>query len=199
MAMTFTRLNVTTPFFYGGVVSNPAIINARALLLGMIMISLGGCYATQGTNNTIADSDIEPCEAIRTLTDSYRQQFQDIRRAKRSHDRITIWSTDYQVVGSGCEIWGWQGGHYNYVCNYVAPDQNSAEKIFRNAKSTIRSCLSQDWSLNEEPLAQTPGSKATFSQADFSGVIDLRLLQTRGITTPRWAIYLMIGDYNHEL
>ena len=169
------------------------------LLLGLTTISLSACYATQGVNNSTASSGIEPCEAIRTLTDSYRQQFRDIRRAKRSHDRITIWSTDYQVVGSGCEIWGWQGGNYNYVCNYVAPDQSSADKIFQKAKGTIKGCLSQDWALHEEELTEAPGSKATFSQADFSGVIDLRMLQTRGITTPRWAVYLMIGDYNYDL
>jgi hypothetical protein len=165
----------------------------------MVTLTLSGCYGMQDANNSDATNNIEPCEAIRTLTESYQHQFQDIRKAQRSHDRITIWSTDYQVVGNGCEIWGWQGGNYNYVCNYVAPDQQSAENIYQKAKSTIGGCLPEEWQLHEEPLGQPPGSKAVFSLPTFSGVVDLRLVQTRGITTPRWAIYLMIGDYNSQI
>ena len=142
---------------------------------------------------------IEPCEAIRTLTSSYKTQFSDIRRAKRSYDRINIWSTGYQLVGSGCEIWGWQGGNFNYVCNYVAPNEATAREIYSKARATIRQCLDEHWAMRQEDLPHTQGSQTVFNKPDFAGVIDLRLLQTRGIAKPRWAIYLLIGDYNSQI
>jgi len=180
--------------------SNPLKRMMIVTATGLTLLTLTGCYGTQGVNNSSeVNQQVEPCAAIRTLTDSYEQQFRDIRKAQRSLDRITIWSTDYQIVGSSCEIWGWQGGNYNYVCHYVAPDQSSAEEIYQRAKSTIRRCLPAQWTMQENALAQSPGSKAVFSLPEFGGVIDLRMLQTRGITTSRWAVYLMIGDYNSQL
>lgn len=151
-----------------------------------------------------ADRKVEPCEAIATLTQSYTRQFADIRRAKRSYNRIDIWSTPYQVVGNNCEIWGWPGGHFNYVCHYVAPDENSAREIYGRAHNTIHQCLDPSWTLREAALQDaqdsgTAGSQAVFEKEGLNGVIDLRLMQTRGINKPRWAVYMMIGDYNSQL
>ena len=159
---------------------------------------LGGCL-TGTSDSANAKVKIEPCEALKTLAASYDQQFADIRRAKRSHNRIDIWSTSYQIVGSGCEIWGWQGGNYNYVCHYVAPDKDAATAIYQEARTTIDQCLPHPWSEREEALPSAEGRQAVFKKPGFAGVIDLRLLETRGINTPRWAVYLMIGDYNSQI
>ncbi len=183
----------------------------QAAVLALASAALAGCLTTtppasgrDAGQPTAGAAKVEPCEAIATLTKSYGNQFADLRRAKRSYNRIDIWSTSYQIVGNNCEIWGWQGGHFNYVCNYVAPDEQSARDIYDRARNTIRQCLAAEWSLRETTLpdaqdAAAQGSQAVFKKADFSGVIDLRLLQTRGINTPRWAVYVMIGDYNAQL
>ena len=168
------------------------------LLAPLALATLTACYGTQ-TGSGAPEKKIETCEAIRTLTESHQQQFADIRRAKRSYDRIDIWSTSYQIVGSGCEIWAWQGGHFNYICNYVAPDENSAREIYQNARTSIASCLSEDWTQKEQALTNSPGNKTLYESPDSATVIDLRLMETRGISTPRWAVYFLIGDPNTEI
>lgn len=142
---------------------------------------------------------MEPCQAIRSLADSYKRQFADMRQSKRSYNRIDIWSTRFQVVGHHCEIWGWQGGNYNYVCNYVAPNHEVANDTYEQARTTISQCLGDSWELTETPRQQGAGKQTLFKLAGFAAVVDLRLVETRGISTPNWAVYLMVGDFNDQL
>lgn len=166
------------------------------LLLAVLVTGLSSCANTYSSDD---NSNKDPCESIGKLLVSYQNQFADIRGSRRSFDRISIWSTNYQLVGSGCEIWGWQGGKYNYVCNYVAPDEESARSIYREAASKIGACASEEWQLKQRDTQEGAGAQSVWQQPDLGAVVDLKLVQTRGIGKPRWAIYLLIGDFNSQL
>lgn len=170
---------------------------ARKITVTAALI-LGLCACAELSPAEAPEAD-DRCAAFGKLLQSYQQQFADIRGTSRTFDRITIWSTRYQLVGSGCEIWGWQGGKYNYVCNYVAPDEASARTIYRDAVEDIEACASEPWHRSERQIQGGVGLQSVWKRPDFSGVVDLKLVQTRGISTPRWAIYLLIGDYNSQL
>ena len=166
------------------------------LLLAVLVTGLSSCADTYSSDKT---NEKDPCESIGKLLQSYQQQFADIRGSRRSFDRIDIWSTSYQLVGSGCEIWGWQGGKFNYVCNYTAPDEDSARSLYRDAASKIGACASAQWQLEERATQDGTGQQSVWHRPDLGAVVDLKLVQTRGIGKPRWAIYLLIGDFNSQL
>ena len=169
----------------------------RLLLILVVLLTSLNSRANTHSNDETGEKD--PCEAIAKLLQSYHKQFADIRGSRRSFDRISIWSTDYQLVGSGCEIWGWQGGKYNYVCNYVAPDEESARSMYQEAQSKIGTCASGDWQLSQRKTQEGVGLQSVWHRPELGAVVDLKLVQTRGIGKPRWAIYLLIGDFNSQL
>ena len=169
---------------------------SRIVVLASLAISISSC-AELKTGEPAAEPD--RCQSIEKLLQSYREQFADIRGTRRNFDRIDIWSTSYQLVGSGCEIWGWQGGKYNYVCNYVAPDEDPARTIYQEAATNLDTCATGEWRREEQQTQQGIGLQSVWSRPDFDGVVDLKLVQTRGISRPRWAVYLLIGDYNPNL
>lgn len=168
----------------------------KTLLALALTGGLAGCAELPPTEEQRTQ---DPCAAIGKLLQSYKDQFADIRVSRRSFDRISIWTTNYQLVGSGCEIWGWQGGKYNYVCNYVAPDEESAKTIYEDAVQNISACAGEPWGKNQREIQDGLGRQTVWKRPDFAGMVDLKLVQTRGISTPRWAVYLLIGDYNSQL
>lgn len=169
----------------------------KTWLLAVLSLTLAGCVDLPGTRDS--EAKVDPCEGIATLLQSYQKQFADIRLSHRSFDRIDIWSSSFQLVGSGCEIWGWQGGKYNYVCNYVAPNEETARELYTNAMGKIQQCANDAWRHESRTTQDGLGQQSVWHKRDFSGMVDLKLVQTRGVGKPRWAIYLLIGDYNSQL
>jgi hypothetical protein len=169
---------------------------SRLLQLVLLTTALIGCAPTP---TSPGQAQRDPCESINRLLESYKTQFDDIRGSKNSFDRITIWSTNYHIVGSGCEIWSWQGGKFNYVCNYVAPDESAARSIYQRAANTIDSCTNSDWSRANREIQQGSGAQTLWHRADSSATVDLKLVETRGVGKPRWAVYLLIGDFNSQI
>lgn len=171
-------------------------MNKKILIASALSLVLAGCA---GSQSEPPSTNMDPCKGLRTLADSYQRQFADMRGQRRSFDRINIWRTNFQLVGHGCEIWGWQGGNYNYVCNYVAPNQNVATQTYQDAQQVIKQCLGDEWSFSEVPRQDGVGKQSLFKLPGFAAVVDLRLVETRGISTPRWAVYLMFGDLNDQI
>ncbi len=165
------------------------------LLLTLIALCLSACASE--TPKPSANED--PCATIGRILESYKTQFADIRGQQRSYDRITIWTSTLQLVGSGCEIWGWQGGKYNYVCNYTAPDEASAREIYASAAKRIEACAGPEWMQKESATQQAGGQQVLWQRQASSGIVDLKLVPTRGVNKPRWTIYLLLGDYNPQL
>lgn len=174
-----------------------AIDMTHAKKLATIALSLALTTACTGTKTVSepARDDGDRCDALKMLAESHARQFAEIRGSRRTHHSISIWSTTEQLVGNNCEVWGWQGGHYNYVCHYLAPDEDVARSVYQRARQRIAACLPESWRRQESALRDVPGTQSVF-QSPGNTAIDLRVQETRGIYTPRWAVYLMIGDIN---
>jgi hypothetical protein len=168
----------------------------RLLIASLVILGLTAC-APQSSKPPAPPAD--PCADIARVLQSYQTGFADIREQKRSYDRLDIWSSTFQLVGTGCEIWGWQGGQYNYVCNYTAPDEQSALAIYNRAEQKIATCASSEWQRNAHSTQEGSGRQTVWQHHSASAMVDLRLVQTRGIGKPSWAIYLLIGDYNAQM
>jgi hypothetical protein len=168
----------------------------RFLLLIFIATGLISCTGTQSSQDQAPENR---CEPIGKLLQSHQTGFADIRGRRNSYNRIDIWSTSFQLVGSGCEIWGWQEGKFNYVCNYVAPNEESARSIFKRAADTIGACATEGWEREDQSTQEGIGQQSVWRRPGLNAVVDLKLVQTRGIGKPRWAIYLLIGDFNSQL
>lgn len=171
-------------------------MHRRFLYLILIATALFSCTGTQSSQE---QAPKDPCESIGSLLKSHQTGFADIRGRRNSYDRIDIWSTNYQLVGSGCEIWGWQGGKFNYVCNYVAPNEQTARTIYQRASETIGACVTGGWERKDQITQEGVGQQSVWYRPGLSAVVDLKLVQTRGIGKPRWAVYLLIGDLNKQL
>ena len=167
----------------------------KLLLSTLLLCLLGGCASS--TSKPAGAND--PCATIGQILEAYENQFADIRGQKRSYDRITIWTSTLQLVGSGCEIWGWQGGKYNYVCNYTAPDEATARDIYANAVKKIEACAGPEWVQKETDTQQQGGQQMLWQRQGTPQMVDLKLVPTRGINKPRWSLYLLLGDHNPQL
>lgn len=170
-------------------------MSRKLILPTLIACCLGGCASEP--QKPLATTD--PCATVGQILQSYHTQFSDIRSRKRSYDRIDIWSSSLQLVGSGCEIWEWQGGKYNYVCNYTAPDEATARNMYQQANRKLSACAGPQWQRTKNSTQQEGGEQTLWRHQQVQAVVDLKLVPTRGISKPRWAVYLLIGDYNPNL
>jgi hypothetical protein len=168
----------------------------KLILPTLIACCISGCA---GDPQKPPPAASDPCATIGQILESYQTDFSDIRGQRRSLNRIDIWSSKLQLVGNSCEIWEWQGGKYNYVCNYTAPDEATARSTYQQAATNIGACASAQWQRAESSTQQAGGEQTLWRHQDVAAVVDLKLVPTRGISKPRWAVYLLIGDYNPDM
>lgn len=167
----------------------------KLILFILVTCCLGACASDAPKPAPTED----PCATIGQILESHKTQFAAIRGEKRSYNRINIWSSPLQLVGKGCEIWGWQGGKYNYVCNYTAPDEATARELYQSAAEKINTCAGPEWQQKEGSTQQQGGRQTLWQKQGAGEIIDLKLVPTRAVSKPRWAIYLLLGDYNPQL
>jgi hypothetical protein len=135
----------------------------------------------------------ENCAKIKTLVTSYNKGFGDIRGAQFPNKLMTIWETDFHLVGKGCEIWGWSGGKVDYVCSKTFPTEDSAHARYQDVKRNLQTCLA-GWGISQGKTSAGEGMRVEFQNGTALPIITLQSVNTKGLFKSEWTDYIFIGS-----
>lgn len=168
------------------------MITSRTLaVLGML--SLPSAIFAAAESVVPASSVEENCSKIKTLVSSYNQGFSDIRVAEFSNKLMTIWQTDYHLVGKGCEIWGWSGGKIDYLCSKTFPTEETAHERYQEVKLNLQACL-VGWQVTQRKRSSSDGKRVEFQKGEALPVVTLQTVNTKGLFKSEWTDYIFIGS-----
>lgn len=173
-------------------------IFTRLAAAGLIAFGASACVENTQSTKSMVEA-MSSCEKVDALLQAHRNGFSKIRTSRSTAARIDIWKARYHLVGNNCQIWGWSGERFDYVCNATAPTETIAREWYEKAKVETAKCLDESWTLKEMPRSIGNGSKAVFSQKGSDLKIATHVIETRGLFKTEWATYYFIGDSNEDL
>ena len=155
--------------------------------------SKNNAYLKQANSSPV----VRPCDKIDALINEYDNNFDRIK-LKTINNRISkIWQAKYHLVGNSCQVWAWGSNSTTYACNVSAPDQESAQIYFDQAKKVTRGCLADDWQMNEQARNNDDGFKVEFTNNKNDITIATHMVPTAGLFKSEWTVYYYVGSSRH--
>ena len=170
----------------------------RLATAGLIVFSATACVENTQSTKAVVEA-MGSCEKVNALLKAHSNGFSNIRTSKSTAASIDIWKARYHLVGQSCQIWGWSGDRFVYVCNATAPTEAVARQWYEKAKAETRACLNNNWSLSEASRTIGNGNKAIFSQPGSDLKVATHVIETRGLFKSEWAAYYFVGNSSEEL
>lgn len=169
------------------------------LARNVLWISLGAalCACTAAPPAKPPGGAAEICNSVQTLVAAHRTGFAGLRGAQSSTRFGDIWAAQQQLIGNDCQIWGWGGGSFGYVCAVPAPNRETAMGYYQKARDFTARCLGTQWSVLESVGQSDDSHDAVFSRVGSNTVVAVRAVPVRGIAKSQWTAYYYIGDRNH--
>jgi hypothetical protein len=138
------------------------------------------------------------CSKLDLLKNAYYNDFSQIKETNVKGRVSNIWKAKYQLFGENCQVFSWGGKQHTYSCNLIAPNEESAQKYYQNAKRVTQECLGNEWRLEESKRKHDQGMKTSFinhdakpnEQVSFS----THLVPTSGLFSTTWTIYYYVGN-----
>jgi len=167
-----------------------SLLSLRASLLIFCGV-ISSCMSTTGRVAQNTASTMSACDA---LIQGHANGFEKLRGTRTKTPYGDIWKANYDVVGSGCEIWQPGQGGTHYVCTRAAPDKSTADGYYNAARDTLRNCLGATWQEKEQPRKLAEGVKSVFSKPDETAVVAIHEIQIDGLLRKQWSIYYIVGE-----
>ena len=170
--------------------------NSLAIVAALLC---SACIPTTDQQLAVKASSMNTCDKVKALIAGYGDGFQVLQGQRRSTRYGDMWSARYDVVGKGCEIWRLGDNSTYYVCNRIAPDQETAAHYYDEARELLHSCLDQDWRETEAPRAANGNLKTVFATASTRATFSVRAIKTEGVFKQQWSVYYWVGDQHDQL
>ncbi len=161
----------------------------RAVLFLSVASALTACTSWQKAPSTAAT-----CEQLQELVADHSSGFQNFRGRASDAKSITVWRSNFHLVGNDCQVWGWGEGRFSYVCSLIEPNEATAQTHFKAAQEKARTCLDSSWSITVGERAMGPGKRADFSHPDKTAVISMVVMPSPALFRDEWRTYYFVGD-----
>jgi hypothetical protein len=177
--------------------SNKLSGNKSLALAASLLCS--ACIPTTDQRLAAKADSMTACEKVNVLIASYSDGFQVLQGQRRSTRYGDMWIARYDVVGKGCEVWRLGDNSTYYVCNRIAPDQETAAHYYDEARELLHSCLGPDWRETEAPRSANSALKTVFATAATKATFSVRAIKTEGLFKQQWSVYYWVGDQHDQL
>ncbi len=172
---------------------------SRTILLALASTLLLACTYSSAKQQQADQRNRPPeeaCGEVKALIDSQADGFKNIRTTRRDTSWMEVWNTNFQLVGKGCQVWGWGEGGYSYVCSRTEPNKELAKEDYSKAVKFTRQCLGKQW--QEQFLERDKGTayKTEFSLPGKPVVVAVHGVKARGLFQDEWTVYYFVGDPN---
>ena len=134
------------------------------------------------------------CYKINALINEYDNDFNKIKLAVINTRISSIWKAKYHLVGDHCQVWAWGKNRHTYSCSNTAPNKETADYYFQNAKNTAKNCLGTDWVLKESTRKNDNGYKIEFNNINSDLMLAAYAVPTANLFKSEWTVYYYIGS-----
>jgi len=166
------------------------------LILSSILLASCVNQNTKIAENIMPTTNV--CTKLDLLKSAYYTDFESLKEIKTSGRASNIWRAKYQLFGENCQVFSWGGKQHTYSCRLVAPDEETAQKYYRNAKEITQECLGEEWALEESNRAHDDGMKASFAnhgaKPNEKVTFSTHLVPSSGFFSTTWTIFYYVGN-----
>jgi hypothetical protein len=138
------------------------------------------------------------CTKLELLKSAYYDDFSQLKEIKVSSRVSNMWKAKYQLFGENCQVFSWGGKQHTYSCRLVAPDEETAQKYYQNAKKITQQCLGEKWVLEESNRAHDDGMKTSFTNHNANPskkvTFSTHLVPSSGLFSTTWTIFYYVGN-----
>jgi hypothetical protein len=165
--------------------------------LSCVLISVAALQACSTAQQAELDKKVAAlttCEKVNALVAGHSKGFPQLRAAQTTSKYMDMWRARYNLVGEGCQVWGWGNAKFSYVCSLTEPSEQVAMEHFEQAKKITHECLGDSWSMKQGKRKQGDGVKAEFSVAGKNTVITVVAASSPTLFASEWKTYYFVGD-----
>ncbi len=176
-------------------------LGKQFIFLSFLAVLLSGCssFSKKDVSSAGLSSEVDQtdCQSLSTLFNKSNNGFESIRLRPSYKNKITLWSSRYQLIANHCQIWQW-ADKYSYVCNKVYPDQETAHQAYELAQTFINQCLSENpggWYERQGVLDGRGEETQYLLEEQVRG--SLRKMNSPGLFKDSWSVYFWIVTIQH--
>lgn len=139
-----------------------------------------------------------PCSKLELLKNAYYDDFSQLKTTNVTGGATNIWKAKYHLFGENCQVFSWGGEQHTYSCSLVAPDEDTANGYYQNAKRVTQQCLGDAWTLEEKNRLHDEGMKTSFTNDDAIQnekiTFSTHLVPRSGLFSTTWSVYYYVGN-----
>jgi hypothetical protein len=138
------------------------------------------------------------CAKLNVLKAGYSDDFSQLKGTKVSSRASDIWKAKYQLFGKNCQVFSWGGKQHTYSCSIVAPDEDTANQYYENAKNVTQQCLGPTWQAEEFQRKHNDGVKTVFTEKSDElknkVTFSTHLVSSPGVFSKTWTLFYYVGN-----